>query len=311
MIMTIVSAGILGLFIGILGYLLGKHFSKVKTKEINAQIDYQNTIIADDNQELEYNKKRLRQEIDDLAERKEEESKALLSNIERNKQVIDSFNQGNKESAEEAFNSYIETLEGHYAFTEKEYDIKVDILEQELNKMKSAREAGLKAVLREKELVEKENFYKVPINADDLKDIELLNSIKPSLKRPEILSKLIWSTYYQKGMNTVCNNVVGEDVCSGIYKITGPTPDLCYIGQSVDIAKRWKDHVKAALGASTTTATNRFYLAMAETGVHNFTFEVLEKVTDLNDLNDKEKYYISFYQSDKYGLNSNKGVKGV
>lgn len=41
---------------------------------------------------------------------------------------------------------------------------------------------------------------------------------------------------------------------------------------------------------------------MEEKGVWNFSFEVLEEV-DKENLTSREKYYINFYESDKYGLN--------
>lgn len=45
---------------------------------------------------------------------------------------------------------------------------------------------------------------------------------------------------------------------------------------------------------------------MASDGPENFTFEVLEK-TDKDKLKERESYYIDFYDSKNYGLNSIKG----
>lgn len=79
-----------------------------------------------------------------------------------------------------------------------------------------------------------------------------------------------------------------------------------YIGQAVDIATRWKNHAKAGLGIDT-PANNKLYKAMQEDGLENFSFELLEECSRA-ELNEKEKWYISLYQSDQFGYNSNSGV---
>lgn len=55
-------------------------------------------------------------------------------------------------------------------------------------------------------------------------------------------------------------------------------------------------------------ANNKLYQSMAEYGVWNFTFEILEKCSK-NQLNEKESFYISLYQSNEFGFNSNTGIK--
>jgi hypothetical protein len=45
---------------------------------------------------------------------------------------------------------------------------------------------------------------------------------------------------------------------------------------------------------------------MEKEGVWNFTFELLEEVPK-DQLNEREKYYIDFYDSKKYGLNIRSG----
>lgn len=81
-----------------------------------------------------------------------------------------------------------------------------------------------------------------------------------------------------------------------------------YIGQAVDIAARWKEHVKCALGiGSTSYLTNKFYKAMHNAGPENFTFEVIELCEGKDYLNAREKYWISFYNSNQFGYNSTIG----
>ena len=110
-------------------------------------------------------------------------------------------------------------------------------------------------------------------------------------------------------MNQVCANVLGgasAEIC-GIYKITNQKNDLVYIGQAVDMSTRWKNHAKAGLGIDTPQG-NKLYKAMIDDGLENFSFEILEQCSR-DQLNEKEKYYISLYQSDQFGYNSTAGNK--
>lgn len=47
---------------------------------------------------------------------------------------------------------------------------------------------------------------------------------------------------------------------------------------------------------------------MMEDGLENFSFELIEECSP-EELNQKEKYFISFYSSDTLGYNINKGAK--
>lgn len=77
----------------------------------------------------------------------------------------------------------------------------------------------------------------------------------------------------------------------GIYKITNKINGKCYIGQSRNIDRRWKQHKKASKKEDSV-----LYRAMRKYGVSNFEFEVLEECTK-EDLNDRETFYISYYHS--------------
>lgn len=77
----------------------------------------------------------------------------------------------------------------------------------------------------------------------------------------------------------------------GIYKITNQCNGKIYIGQSKDIEERWKEHKRKMWVRNTL-----LYQAMREFGIDNFTFEVIEECEIIN-LNDKEKYYISKYNT--------------
>ena len=83
----------------------------------------------------------------------------------------------------------------------------------------------------------------------------------------------------------------------GIYKITYIKTGEAYIGRSVDIANRWKEHCLSSLNIGT-IAHSTFHNFLAEKGLQNFTWEVLEEV-DKEKQSSREKYWIEFYQTNK------------
>lgn len=85
---------------------------------------------------------------------------------------------------------------------------------------------------------------------------------------------------------------------TGIYKITNVVNGKCYIGQSVDIVRRWRNH-----RGSYQTEDKALYRAMRKYGLENFTFEVLEEC-DVAALNERELYWIREYDSYNNGYNA-------
>lgn len=230
-----------------------------------------------------------------------------------------------KELSQQAFENYCEVLDNNYKETEEEYNtyeqnmrnayhnIQLQLMEEidaekaKLDKIKKTRAAALEAITREKEIEEQLSFYCLQTSDNDLKDIAVLEAVKPKLINPRILSMLIWQTYWRTPMTNLCNNVIGKDVKTGIYKITNQKTKECYIGQAVDLASRWKDHAKCGLGIDTPNG-NKLYKSMQEFGIWNFSWEVLE-ICPKDQLNEKEKYYINLYDSKNFGFNSTSGNK--
>lgn len=179
-------------------------------------------------------------------------------------------------------------------------------LEQQRASLAQSVAATIQAKIREKEIKEQLNFYCLTVDPVDLADIETLEKIKSRLNKPRILSMLIWQTYYQRPMTQLCNDVLGANTVTGIYKITNQTTDQVYIGQARDVASRWKEHAKCGLDIDRPVG-NKLYQAMVEDGITNFSWELLEQCT-VTELNEKERKYIELYQSAEFGYNSNKGV---
>lgn len=207
---------------------------------------------------------------------------------------------------EEEYNILIENLNNSYAEKQLKLIAEADEIQKDLDKIRATRAAALEAQKKEKEIKEQLSFYCLNPSESEKEDIQKLERLKPDLHNPRILSMLIWSTFFQKPMTALCNNVLGTAPVVGIYKITNQKTNECYIGQASSVADRWKQHAKAGLGIDT-PAGNKLYKAMQEYGIWNFSWELLEKCT-LAELNEKEKYYIELYQSYEYGMNSNRGI---
>ena len=299
--------GILTVIFGV-GTFYFYHQSRI-TKHYNDRIDLENKKIARTNDRLKLEAKELLKEVSD----KRRDLEYLKKDLDNSKNI-----------SQDALEAYYEVLDNEYQKIEQEYNEHLKILktsyetkqdeilkcldeeQAELDKIHATRLAAIEAHLREKKLEEDMSYYCLQAKDNELTDIGILESIKPKLNNPRILSMLIWQTYWQKPMGTLCNQVVGTATKCGIYKITNLKTKECYIGQAVDIASRWKQHAKCGLGIDTPPA-NKLYKAIQEYGIWNFSWEVLEECSS-KDLNEKEKYYIDLYKSKEYGYNSNKGV---
>lgn len=90
----------------------------------------------------------------------------------------------------------------------------------------------------------------------------------------------------------------------GIYKITNPKGKV-YIGQSVDIEKRWKMH-KGLYGSK----SNKLKRSLIKYGISEHLFEVIEECS-VEQIYEREIYWIEFYNSVEKGLNILEGGQGV
>ncbi len=180
-------------------------------------------------------------------------------------------------------------------------------IQSDLAQLKSVYQAATAARLRQQEEQDKISFYRIKVSEEQINDIINLQEWKKELNDPSIVSKIIWSAFIMKPTTDLCNRVLGSGSVCGIYKITNKQTGDIYIGQSVNIADRWKQHVKCGLGIDA-SATNKLYNNMQKYGVWNFTFEILQKCTR-DKLNEKERFWIQMYQSNKVGLNVTKGNK--
>ena len=92
----------------------------------------------------------------------------------------------------------------------------------------------------------------------------------------------------------------------GIYKITNLINKLVYIGQAQDIKTRWRNHRTDYLGNNVVNYNNPLYKDMRLYGLNNFSFEIIEECL-VSELDEKEKYWISYYDSFNNGYNRTEG----
>lgn len=75
-----------------------------------------------------------------------------------------------------------------------------------------------------------------------------------------------------------------------------------YVGQSVDIEQRKVAHIYAANNGNNTP----LYVAMRQYGINNFIFSILEECP-VEELNDRETFWITKLDTYKHGYNCNLG----
>ena len=230
---------------------------------------------------------------------------AAVSQYENN---ISAEEQKYLNATQEAKNNYYEMIhefEEIYLKSYDDYEIKMDELNTQIQNARSVAAAAIEANRRAALEKQEKDFYRLQLSELDIKEIETIRSIEPYLRQKEPLNKVIWKVYYEKPYTNLIGRVVGQGVKTGIYKITNMENGMCYIGQAVNIAERWKQHIKRGIGADQPTQ-NKLYPAMLSSGVENFTFEILEECP-ANKLTEQEKYWTDFYQAQSFGYVVRKG----
>lgn len=208
---------------------------------------------------------------------------------------------------EEYEDEYLSLLEDNVEIFKKQINVlknEYDITSNKLQELKQKTDMAIEAAKREEEKKTKQYFYCLQLSEVDTVEIERLINIKPYFRNPEPIAKIIWKMYYEKSFNDLIGRILPTTSSIGIYRITNKENQMCYIGQSVDLKERLKTHIKAGLGIGATN--NKLYTSMQQYGVENFTYEILE-ICERSQLNDREKFWIDYYQSNSYGMNSTGG----
>lgn len=220
---------------------------------------------------------------------------ALDTDIEK---VRDNYNN----AADIYQQEYLNTLQSCVSEFQNNIDQKKKEIAQLNEKFDEAKiniDAAVEANKRLKKIEEDANFYKLVLLEDDIEEIQKLNEVSKYLRDPIPLYKVIWKYYYENPYNDLIGRVLGQNKHTGIYKITNQKDGLCYVGQAVDVAERWRQHIKRGLGAETPTR-NKLYPAMKQLGVENFTFELIEEC-NAEKLNEREDFWQDYFHAKDFG----------
>ena len=246
--------------------------------------------ILDDNyQQASLNAEMYCQKANELASEKFAQSAEQMA--QRYQQAEDNYQQEYLKAIEESTKEYTNLI------IQKQEEL--NKISQELVEAKAKQNAIVEANKRAEEVKQKEQFYKLNLSEIDIEEIKKLRSIIPYLRSAEPINKIIWKVYYEKSYTDLIGRVIGQGIHTGIYKITNIENQKCYIGQAVNIADRWKQHIKRGVGAEAPTR-NKLYPAMYELGPEQFTFEILEEC-DKSLLDSREDYWQEFYQAKEFG----------
>ena len=256
---------------------------------------------------LQNNITTLQNNIAGLQEQAENTSNALyeksyeLANEKMN-QAAKTMSDNYKKLEEAAKKEYLESLEDYTISFQQEIENKQNELEKvnlQLNDLTAKLDSAIEAAKRAEEIKLNQEFYRLQLSQADIDEIKRLREVTPYLRDSEPLNKVIWKVYYEKPYTDLIGRVVGNTSRTGIYKITNIENQMCYVGQAVNLADRFKQHIKRGIGAETPTR-NKLYPAMLEYGVENFTFEIVEEC-ERSKLNEREDYWQEYFHARDYG----------
>ncbi len=259
------------------------------TKLLKGKEEHYNEV----NQDLDLYKKGKLKEIDSAAAEYEKHQRLIVDNS------IEDY----REIKTTDFIRQLGTFADDINNAKEEYDQIKSELEEERRKRQTINEE----ILRQRALDEQQDFYRIQISDEDKRDIDILRDVVPRLRRPDAVSKIIWSGYYQKPVAELRKRLLPNGDISCVYKATRLKTGEIYIGQTTSFDKRLQEHSRSALGIGT-LASSQFHKTLLKDGLENFTWEILEEVPK-EKLRERESYYIDFYDSKKYGLNTISGDK--
>lgn len=234
----------------------------------------------------------------------------LAAELQHRKELDEVQFEQEKKKRQQWMNLYFARLneQEEHAYKRKKEELSAEIerLKSEIDEWKSKQDAINQEIQRQQELEDSVNFHRIQLKESDKSDIHFLLSIEDNINNKELLHKLIWTEYIQRPFNQMINSVFGSKVPKNvIYCIEDINTHKKYIGKtSAEVSKRWTDHIKNSLNIGTIKRQN------IHDALYNhwdeFTFTILEEVKD-DKLGDREKFYINFFQTDKYGFNIKSG----
>ncbi len=297
------------------------HYINLDTKEENTLLEATNNQLRSDNRVLEQERLMLREQNTEalqqlntlnrnIAELEQQSIEAgnrfYEQNMELARKQLQEDLAAEKAKTDEAINAYLkeffrvmEDSVSEFKFETAEQTRHCDELREQEAQLQSTVEAAVAAAKRAEEIKTQADFYKLQLSEIDIEEIRMLRNIAPYLRDQEPLNKVIWKMYYEKPTTDLIGRVIGSGIHTGIYKITNLDNDKCYVGQAVNLAERWKQHIKRGVGADTPTR-NKLYPAMMAIGVERFSFEVVEEC-GREQLDAREDYWQDYFKAKEFG----------
>ena len=212
----------------------------------------------------------------------------LIQNYQKTIETLNQEYEQNKNSKQQELDEFIQQCNDQ-----------IQLAQSQLNRLQKKIDSATEVAKRAEAEQNEKEFYRIHLSNEDIEEIKKIRSIEPYLRNKEPLNKIIWKYYYEKPVNEMIGRVVGPGTHIGIYKITEIESGKCYIGQSVDLSSRFKQHIKRGIGAETPTK-NKLYPAMLTIGPENFTFEVIQECQK-EELDSLEDEYQVFFHSIDFG----------
>lgn len=312
--MLVALAVILGLSIGAISVYFVMRPKVEAAQQLDQEIIEKNTemnkrweSVSKEVSAMEIRRDQLNKSIEDIVNTQQKSANAVYEACmnEMQEKLATAAEQASRKyeaSEKEAQEEYLKVLEDSVwefkeAFRERRDELHK--VEARLAEMKAITDAAVEAHRRAQEMESQQDFYRLILTEIDLLEIERLREVAPFLRDSEPLNKVIWKVYYEKPYTDLVGRVVGKNVKTGIYKITNLKNGMCYVGQAVNIADRWRQHIKRGIGAEVPTR-NKLYPAMLSIGVENFSFEIVEEC-ERGLLNEREDYWQDYFQAKEFG----------
>lgn len=308
MIISIIISFIIGIILTSAGFYIyfnskiKSHINEKYSVKLQEYYDLVNQITSatlEKNSILSENEKLKKEKSEQIQNYYQETLQNIQEKLSNHLEIISKQYQ---DAEDEYKNTYLQTMQDYNAQHLNAMQKKQKELENINNiiaDMKAISDAAIANNIRQEQIKQQENFYKLQLSEKDIEEIAEIKKIATKLRNPELLNKVLWKIYYEKPYTDLIGRVLGSNIHTGIYKITNLENKMCYVGQSVNIAERWKQHIKRGIGAETPTK-NKLYPAMQSIGVENFSFELIEDC-DKTLLNSREDYWQEYFKAKEFG----------
>ena len=271
---------------------------EIETKRIEAlqRLEYLNADISFQNNRLNDIKK----EIQAKLSINENQRRLMVDNANELDRYLQSIEEKKKELKNLVFD--IDAKQTEFKVASGSYEI----LELQISQLKDELEIVCQQHKEATKRLGEENVGRVmDFTVVDIELTELLEKLKiqyPQLS--EVFSTAEWTKIWQPKFQAMTADINPKVDRCGIYRIfTIDENGFCrnYVGQAKKIRERWSQHIKSMVGVNAQD-NHKFYSNVKPFTAH---FEIIEEVRE-NLLNEREHYWIDYYNAVGDGYNTKK-----